>query len=67
MKRAHAIAHFGSVTKLARAIGCSRSAVAMWPEDLTDRMRDRVQAALYRREREARSASKTHDASMSTA
>lgn len=42
----------GSVTAVAEAIGISHSAVSQWPEELTDAIRDRVQAALYRLEQQ---------------
>lgn len=39
----------GSVTSAATAIGINPQAVTQWPDVLPDRLRDRVQAALYRR------------------
>jgi hypothetical protein len=42
----------GSQRKAAREIGITQQAVNRWPPTLTARLRDRVQAALYRRERE---------------
>jgi len=38
----------GSVSSAAKAIGVSPQAVSLWPDVLTDAIRDRVQAALYR-------------------
>ena len=51
MKKSEAIALFANQAGLARACEITDAAVSMWPEDLTKEMRDRVQAALYRRER----------------
>lgn len=51
MKKSEAIALFSTQAGLARACGITDAAVSMWPEDLTKEMRDRVQAALYRRDR----------------
>lgn len=42
----------GSSAKAAQAIGITQSAVSQWPEQLPDTIRDRVQAALFRREKE---------------
>lgn len=39
----------GSVATAAKAIGITYQAVGKWPEVLTPALRDRVQAALYRR------------------
>ncbi len=39
----------GTVQALADAVGVSGSAISQWPEELPPRLRDRVQAALYRR------------------
>ena len=44
----------GNKAEAARAIGISHSAVSQWPEVLPDSIRDRVQAALFRRELERR-------------
>ena len=41
----------GSVADAAREIGVTFQAVNKWPEELPARIRDRVQAALYRKER----------------
>lgn len=38
----------GTVTSAARAVGVSPQAVSLWPDVLTDAIRDRVQAALWR-------------------
>lgn len=39
----------GTAAKLAEAVGVSPSAVSQWPEELPQRLIDRVQAALWRR------------------
>ena len=49
MTKKQAIAYFGNVSATARAIGISRAAVFNWPDVLTDRISDRVVAALARR------------------
>ena len=38
----------GTVTSAARAVGVSPQAVSLWPDVLSDAIRDRVQAALWR-------------------
>ena len=38
----------GSVTKAAAAIGINSQAISQWPDTLPARLRDRVQAALWR-------------------
>jgi transcriptional repressor of cell division inhibition gene dicB len=38
----------GSVAKAAEAIGVNSQAISQWPEVLSARLRDRVQAALWR-------------------
>jgi hypothetical protein len=38
----------GTATRAAYLIGVTPQAIVMWPEVLTPRLRDRVQAALYR-------------------
>lgn len=38
----------GTVTSAAAAIGVTPQAISGWPDELTDALRDRVQAALYR-------------------
>jgi transposase-like protein len=50
MKKADAIqALGGSVAAVAREVGITPQAVGQWPEDLPPAIRDRVQAALWRR------------------
>ena len=39
----------GTVTAASKAIGISPAAVSQWPNQLTDPIRDRVQAALFRK------------------
>lgn len=39
----------GSIPAAAAAIGISYQAVNQWPDELTEAIRDRVQAVLYRR------------------
>ena len=39
----------GNMSAAAREIGCTPHAILAWPDPLPPRMRDRVQAALYRR------------------
>lgn len=41
----------GSVAAVAREIGITPQAVGQWPDELPPAIRDRVQAALWRRER----------------
>lgn len=36
MKKAAAIAHFGSQVKLATAIGVSQAAISKWPDDVPE-------------------------------
>ena len=43
----------GSVAVAAREIGITPQAVGQWPEELPPAIRDRVQAALWRREHAA--------------
>jgi hypothetical protein len=38
----------GHIRAAATRIGCSRQAVSKWPDPLPERVRDRVQAALWR-------------------
>lgn len=40
----------GTVTAVAEAVGITTSAVSQWPDELPPSIRDRVQAALYRRQ-----------------
>jgi DNA-binding transcriptional regulator YdaS (Cro superfamily) len=51
----------GTVTAASEAIGISPAAVSQWPEELSDSIRDRVQAALWRKaaETQARTATET--------
>ena len=50
MKKSEAIELLGgTVSAAAEAIGITRSAVSQWPEELPDPIRDRVQAAIWRR------------------
>lgn len=47
----------GTATQAAKAIGITAQAVSGWPDQLTPALRDRVQAALYRkREKSSRRA-----------
>lgn len=39
----------GTVTAASKAIGISPAAVSQWPDTLSDQVRDRVQAALFRK------------------
>lgn len=49
MNKARAIELLGgSVTTAAEAIGCTSSAISQWPDELPDRLEDRVLAALVR-------------------
>ena len=48
MKKEEAVKLFGGVTKLAKAIDITHSAVSMWKEELTATQRDRVIAAALR-------------------
>jgi hypothetical protein len=49
MDKAEAIKLLGdSCAAAARAVGVSPQAVSAWPDQLPDRIRDRVQAALWR-------------------
>ena len=34
MKKSEAIKHFGTATKLAKALGITKSAVSLWPEKI---------------------------------
>lgn len=49
MNKCEALANFSSVKAAADEIGCTPEAVRMWPDPLPPRIRDRVQAALWRR------------------
>lgn len=49
MKKSEAIKLLGGTTSAAaEAVGITYQAVTQWPEELTRRIRDRVEAALYR-------------------
>lgn len=49
MKKTDAISKLGGTADAARAIGISYQAVDKWPDELTPRIKDRVQAAFVRR------------------
>ena len=49
MDKQTVIAHFGSPKATAEALGISQQAVGQWPETLTERIENRVLAALARR------------------
>lgn len=52
MKKSDAIALLGgTVRAAAELVGTTRQAVSQWPDELTRRIEDRVQAALWRMER----------------
>ena len=42
----------GTASEAARLIGITPQAISGWPDELTPALRDRVQAALYRKKRE---------------
>ena len=44
----------GTAAAAAKAIGISSAAVSLWPDVLPPRIADRVQAALWRQEQEAK-------------
>lgn len=46
----------GTLTSAAKEIGITPTAVSRWPENLSSAIRDRVQAALYRRSNAAQQA-----------
>lgn len=48
MTKQQAIQTFGSVAKLAAALGCSPQAIYYWPDVLTLRIADRVRGAMVR-------------------
>ncbi len=51
MQKSEAISLLGgTVTAAAQAVGVTTSAVSQWPDELPPSIRDRVQAALWRRE-----------------
>lgn len=43
-----AIAIFGNQSEIARAVGLSRSAISLWPEQLTQRQSDLILGAALR-------------------
>ena len=50
MRKDHAIEMLGgTVTSAACAVGVTASAVTQWPDELPQRIADRVQAALWRK------------------
>ena len=49
MDKAHAIELFGTVGKVAEAVGVSSQAVSQWPDILPARLADRVVAAWARK------------------
>ena len=51
----------GTVAAAAREIGITPQAVGQWPDELPPAIRDRVQAALWRRERGADAAETISD------
>lgn len=54
MKKVEAIELLGgSIAAAAEAVGVSYQAVNQWPENLTRRISDRIQAALYRKHADA--------------
>jgi len=54
MKKSQALELLGgSVATAAAAIGISSQAITQWPEDLPQRIIDRVQAALWRMSQQA--------------
>jgi len=50
MKKSEAINLLGGTPGMAaKAVGVSKSAVTQWPDELPQRIQDRVQAALWRK------------------
>jgi len=49
VRKAEALQYFPTVRQAAAEIGCTAQAVSAWPDPLPARIRDRVQAALWRR------------------
>lgn len=49
MRRDEALRLLGGPGRAAREIGCTVQAIHGWPDPLSERIRDRVQAALWRR------------------
>lgn len=50
IKKEIAIDMFGGVVKLARAIGVTPQAISRWPDEIDERLSDRVIAACVRSE-----------------
>ena len=48
MKKQEAIELFGNQSQLAKAIGCTRSAISQWPDELPQRTSDQVIGACLR-------------------
>jgi hypothetical protein len=48
MKKQDVINFFGSVDAVSKAVRSSGSAVSQWPEELTDRLKDRILGACTR-------------------
>lgn len=48
MTKQEAINTFGTAANLARALGMTRSAISMWPNDLDNQRADRVRGAAIR-------------------
>lgn len=48
MTKKEAIAMFGTVIGLARALGITRAAIYQWPEELTQRQADEITGAALR-------------------
>lgn len=57
MEKKEAVALLGGTRRsVAEAVGCTVAAVNQWPDVLTDKIRDRVQAALYRKQQQEQEA-----------
>lgn len=54
MKKIEAIALFGSQSATARALGVTPSYISQWPDELPERLADRVVGAAIRLGRKAR-------------
>jgi hypothetical protein len=48
MTKTQAVAVFGSQAELARALDLTRAAVSRWPEELEERIADRIRGAAVR-------------------
>lgn len=48
MNKKEAISHFGGVKQTAVALGVTRQAVERWPDELTQRIQDRIVGAMVR-------------------